>query len=169
MQHGLLGLHKDKEPDNKEPKDELTDSERITGLESQIKNMETKSKQDQQNQAILSATNRSLDKFDLTKNGNLITKKIRILGLARLQHNPRAKIEELIAEEVKDFMEIFDEQGKELENIRKANAKVAAAVTGVVTGPGGIPVVDKEKKFTPEDLRGTASREALRMVLEAKE
>ncbi len=178
MQHALMILHKDKESvkndnNNNDGNDSNDGNDdpmiRINKLEEHIKGMETKVKQDKQNQAILTAIDRSLSKFDLTKNGNPISNKIKVLALAKLQYNPRNNIEELIASEVKDFMEIFEEKNKDLEDIRKSNAKVATAVSGIVTGAGGVPVVDTEKKFTPKDLQGTASREAMEIVLKSLE
>jgi len=162
-QYGL-SEHSKKKKGEKPKEEELSMDDKYNELKQQIVNMETRTKNEKQGQLVLNILSKSAEKFDLTKDGGPLTDKIKMMTLLRLNQNPRLDPAVLFAEETKSYMEILEKMnGKQI-----ANDKVRGALTGTLRG-GSIPAIDTNKKYTVKDLKGSGSREAMRLFLESQE
>ena len=145
--------------------EDMPDTERIGKLESQIKLMEQDRKTREEVNAIRSSLTTCSNKYDITKDNPKIAEKVAIISATIHAQNRSLNIEQIYAEQVKEFMEIRDSMEKSVKEKAIANSKVSAAVSGITRSEGGMPVVDTAKKWTGKDLRSGASRAALEELL----
>jgi hypothetical protein len=159
-QWALMENSKQRETKDAPPVEDVTTETRIEKLEKQIKDSETKSRNEKQGQVIMTKINDAAGKYDLTKEGGPLTEKIKMMTLLKLNNNPRLDPATVFAEETKSYMDIFEKRNDK----KIANDKVQGAMNSTLRG-GAMPVVDTSKKYTADDLKGQGSRAALTAFL----
>jgi len=149
-----------KEPETPEDK---TDLEKLQEEFNQFKqSVQAKDQQATTNQILHQKIQSSVAKDDAA-----LAELVSSLALAKHIINPRV-----------DLASHFDDSLKQLTDRDKtvmdradekilANSKVRASLEGISRGDGGVPVLDSEKKWTAEDVKTGASRQALAELLEA--
>jgi len=165
-----LGLQQIEEKDSPtEVKEESvpdTLEEKHEALNKQFQELKT----ERDNDRVLIQTKTILDrevvKYDLVTDYPELVDSIKISALATQQLNPRISLIEAVKLAVADrqkFMVSVQERDKQR---ALDTTKVSNAMSGVARGGGGLPNIDKDKKFTPEDVKSGATQKILQELLE---
>jgi len=89
------------------------------------------------------------------------------LALAKHIINPRIDLSSHFDDSLKQLTQREKSITEKLNEKILANSKVRASLEGIARGEGGVPVLDSEKKWTADDVKSGASRQALAELLEA--
>lgn len=168
MQLGYSQLQKDKEPKQEVDSTELTDSEKLSKAEADIIQLR-KERTDEKNLAqinneLITSSAKYPEMQELR-----FARSIQVEVLARHQLNPTLPITNIMAEVVKERLELEKERFEKLHGQEIANRAVSQnMIPGIISESGNV-VIDREKKFTTDDWKSGAARAAMVKILEQKE
>lgn len=172
LQLAQFGAMKVEEIQNKSDKDEpevkdeeLTSEERLKKAEEKLAQMEQKEKQKEAVNEINTALVTARRDHDKTKESEKLHNLISLVTLAKVNINPRLDYKTTYKESLADVLEYVNENVESEKEKGRANNKVRNSMMGVQRGSDS-PALDKDKKFTPDDIRSNASRRALQEFLE---
>jgi len=134
---------------------------RIARLEAEITEMKTKDKKREQEATVIKILDTEGAKYNLTKNAKVkrsIEKEV--LATAASPGN-RHDIPTLYKQIVEERLETM----KELTKATSDNDKVNQFIDRIPRGGGGLPKIDPEEKYTPEDIKSGKAQSILEGVL----
>jgi len=153
----------EKKPDPKE----MTYEERFNQLNQEFHEYKSKQEQEATNNRIQRDLNDAINSFDLFKNTEYaaLIPGAKAEALARQSLNPRMSLKDAVAAVVEDRMKLIKAVETNSEAKYKNGRLLENSTKGIVRGPSGIPQIDSEKKFTPEDVVKGESLKALQALL----
>lgn len=92
---------------------------------------------------------------------------INVEVLARHNLNPRIPIDSIYPDVFKRYKKVIDKAVEDRIGKIDVNGKVRAHLNSTIRGTGGVPVIDANKTYKPEDILSGASRKALAAALES--
>lgn len=167
-QLGLTELTKEKETDNKSTKNEseLTLEDKYNKLNEEFKKDKEDREKREQQESIKIELNEAISSFDLFKEypDSVIGAKAEALAIQSL--NPRMSIKEAMGKVVEDRQKLIKAVDSRWEEKIKNGKLLDNSQSGIARGSGGIPQIDKEKKYTYDDVKSGATARVLADLIE---
>lgn len=153
-----------KEKEQQPEKEEEFDAEtQITKLNEQIQSLKKEKETEKELVNIRSLLSANTEKFERLKNEPELAAAVNAIALSKWQTNPRFGLEHHHNETAKVIEKLISKEvEKEKEKIKGsvgANRRILNMTNSTVRS-SGVPTLDKEKKYTPEDIRSGAARRA---------
>lgn len=149
------------EEEEEEPEHNLKPDDRIAKLEAQIREMREETKKKEQEETVIKLLDAEAKKYPITKNIKMkksIEKEL--LATAATPGN-RHDLPTLYKQIVEDRMEFMKET-------KDDNEKVNQFMNKTPRGGGGLPKIDAEEKYTPEDIKSGKAQRLLAAVLQKR-
>ena len=152
------------EPVKEEEPDDV--DARVARLEAELKGMKEKDRRKQQKKDIYNLLAAEAQKYELTKNNPKMAKSVEREVIA-MSVDPQNKFDfpTLFKRVTADRMEAIKTALEEQSRKTEGNSKIDALLNGAVRGGGGLPSLETDKKWTPQDVFDGKSRNLLAEIL----
>jgi len=121
-----------------------------------------------QNQVKMQLEN-SLNQLDIIKEDPDLKAPMSLLALAIQQTQPQYNIADATKIAAKQISGIYTRALTKAQEQAKVNKTVSNQMNGILRSEGGVPTLDKEKKFTPDDVRSGVSQRLMQEILNGAE
>lgn len=163
---GLDTLNKEPEKEEK-PSVDMTDSEKHDKLNKEFQDYKAGQENEKRQAGTRLELNQAIDAFDIFKDERYkdIIPGAKAEALAIQSLSPRMTLKEAMANVVKDRMTFKKTIDAEWQEKIDKGKLVNNINSGISRGAGGVPQIDTEKKYTPEDVKNGTSRKILEELL----